>query len=93
MRLSDQNLAQSGAMGENGKFPMITLIHGGPFSSSPADMFLHQRNFLLLQGYCVLIVNYRGTIGFGKDFLESLLGHIGSRDVEDCGNLTLKAMS
>jgi acylaminoacyl-peptidase len=92
LRLSDEALEATGAKGENGKYPMITLIHGGPFSSSPADMFLLQRNFLLLQGYCVLVVNYRGTIGFGKDFLESLLGHIGSRDVEDCGDLTKKAI-
>ena len=71
---------------------MITLIHGGPFSASPQDMFLTQRNFFLLQGYCLLVVNYRGTIGFGKSFMDSLLGHIGSRDVEDCGDLTKKAI-
>ena len=31
-------------------------------------------------------------MGFGKEFMDSLLGHIGSRDVEDCGNLTKKAI-
>lgn len=46
----------------------------------------------MLQGYCLLIVNYRGSTGYGKDFLDSLPGHIGSRDVEDCGDLTLKAV-
>ena len=90
--MSDEQLQKSNVGGVNGKYPLLTLIHGGPFSSSPQDMFLIQRNFLLLQGYCLLIVNYRGTIGFGKDFLDSLLGHIGSRDVEDCGNLTKKAI-
>lgn len=39
-RLSDEKLAESPARGENGKHPMITIIHGGPFSSSPQDMFL-----------------------------------------------------
>jgi len=71
---------------------MCVLLHGGPFGSSPRDMFLIQRNFLLLQGYSLLIVNYRGSTGYGKDFLDSLLGHIGSRDVEDCGNLTKMAI-
>lgn len=71
---------------------MITLIHGGPFASSPADMFLLQRLFLILQGYHVLVVNYRGTIGFGRDFMEELLGQIGQKDVHDCGNLTKAAM-
>ena len=33
-----------------------------------------------------------GEIGYGKKFLDSLLGHIGERDVEDCGNLTKKAI-
>lgn len=91
-RLSEEKLALSPARGANGKHPLITIIHGGPFSASPQDMFLIQRNFLILQGYCLLIVNYRGTIGFGKDFLDSLLGHIGERDVEDCGDLTKKAV-
>ena len=31
-------------------------------------------------------------MGYGKDFLESLLGHIGSRDVYDCGELTKMAL-
>ena len=92
VRLSDDKLKESPARGENGKHPMITIIHGGPFSASPQDMFLIQRNFLVLQGYCLFVVNYRGTIGFGKTFMDSLLGNIGSVDVEDCGNLTKAAI-
>ena len=92
VRLSDEKLAQTPARAQNGKYPMMVLIHGGPFSSAPQDAFSTQRSFLLLQGYCLLIVNYRGTIGFGKDFMDSLLGHIGKRDVEDCGNLTKMAI-
>ena len=34
-RMSDEHLANSPAKGENGKFPMCTIIHGGPFSASP----------------------------------------------------------
>jgi len=41
----------------------------------------------------VLIVNYSGTIGFGKTFMDSLLGEIGSLDVHDCGQLTKKAIA
>jgi acylaminoacyl-peptidase len=40
-----------------------------------------------------LIVNYRGSIGYGKDFLDALLGHIGERDVEDVGELVKLALS
>ena len=35
MRLSDENLEKSINRGDDGKHPMIVLIHGGPFSSSP----------------------------------------------------------
>jgi acylaminoacyl-peptidase len=59
------------------KRPMLTLIHGGPFSASPYDMFLSLRNSLLLLGYHLLIVNYRGSVGYGENYLNELLGHIG----------------
>ena len=29
-------------------------------------------------------VNYRGTLGFGQDNINSLLGHVGDFDVKDC---------
>ena len=38
--LSDEYLKKSIAQDKNNKYPLITIIHGGPFSSSPQDMFL-----------------------------------------------------
>jgi acylaminoacyl-peptidase len=40
--------------------------------------------FLASCGYCVLQVNYRGSTGFGRATLESLIGEAGTLDVEDC---------
>ena len=71
---------------------MVVIIHGGPFSASPYQMFLLMRQYLLLQGYCLLIVNFRGSIGYGRDSMNSLLGTIGVNDVADCGNLTQLAL-
>ena len=71
---------------------MLLLIHGGPFSQSPYQMFLAGRQLLLMQGFCLLIVNYRGSIGFGEASQNTLLGNIGDNDVADCGNLTKKAL-
>ena len=71
---------------------MLVIIHGGPFGCGPQDMFLQMRTFFLLQGYSLLILNYRGSTGYGEDFLNSLLGHIGDRDVHDCGQLTQLAI-
>lgn len=72
---------------------MVVMLHGGPFSSMPYHMFLITRNFLLLQGYCLLLVNFRGSIGYGKGLLDSLLGNIGINDVDDCGEITLKTLN
>ena len=47
---------------------------------------------LLMQGYCILAINYRGSTGYGEDSMNSLLGTIGVNDVEDCGELTLSAL-
>jgi len=34
----------------------------------------------------VLFINYRGSTGLGKDYVESLLGKIGDADVKDVYN-------
>lgn len=75
------------------KRPMVTIIHGGPFGCAPQDMFLQMRTYLLLQGYSLLILNYTGSTSYGEDFLNNLLGHIGDKDVHDCGQLIKKAIT
>lgn len=77
---------------DDAKKPMIVIVHGGPFGASPYQMFLTARQYLLAQGYCLLIINFRGSIGYGGNMMSSLLGQIGVYDVEDCGNLTIKAL-
>ncbi len=71
---------------------MIVLIHGGPFSDAQWNAHLKTRNILLMQGFCLLIPNYRGSSGYGEDSMNSLLGNIGENDVEDCGELTLMTL-
>jgi hypothetical protein len=34
--------------------------------------------------YLFIIVNYRGSTGYGQDSIQSLLGKIGDQDVQDC---------
>jgi acylaminoacyl-peptidase len=72
---------------------MVVIIHGGPFAASPYHMFLQMRQYLLAQGFCLLIVNYRGSLGYGADLMNTLLGNIGINDVDDCGRLTQLALS
>jgi len=30
------------------------------------------------------LVNFRGSLGFGKAFVDTLAGHVGDKDISDC---------
>ncbi|CAB4044076.1 acylamino-acid-releasing enzyme-like, partial [Paramuricea clavata] len=58
------------------------FITGGPHSVIVADFMLNPVMFCQL-GYAVLLVNYRGSLGFGQSAVLSLPGNIGTQDVRD----------
>ncbi|KAG6732745.1 acylamino-acid-releasing enzyme isoform X1 [Carya illinoinensis] len=62
--------------------PLIVVLHGGPHSVSISS-FSKSLAFLSSIGYNLLIVNYRGSLGFGEEALQSLPGKVGSQDVSD----------
>ena len=62
---------------------LILYPHGGPHSQSFIG-YTSEMSLLTLMGFSVLHVNYRGSLGFGQDLLESLPGNIGKNDVDDC---------
>ncbi|SHN48276.1 S9 family peptidase [Erythrobacter sanguineus] len=50
--------------------PMVLLVHGGPWARDGYGFnSIHQ--MLANRGYGVLSVNFRGSTGFGKDFLNA----------------------
>jgi len=62
--------------------PLVVFIHGGPHSSFIADFQPYMAG-LCMCGYAVMMVNYRGSIGFGQDSINSLPGNIGRQDIAD----------
>ncbi|XP_064401064.1 acylamino-acid-releasing enzyme-like isoform X2 [Halichondria panicea] len=62
--------------------PLAVFPHGGPHGVYTADFLLWHTGLALL-GYTVLLVNYRGSCGFGQKNIDSLLGHVGTYDVRD----------
>ena len=50
--------------------PMVLLVHGGPWGRDGWGFDPHHQ-MLANRGYAVLSVNYRGSTGFGKKFLNA----------------------
>jgi dipeptidyl aminopeptidase/acylaminoacyl peptidase len=62
--------------------PLIVLVHGGPTSQAQAG-WSPQTQFLATRGYAVLQVNYRGSTGYGRDYMLKLRESWGIYDVQD----------
>jgi dipeptidyl aminopeptidase/acylaminoacyl peptidase len=52
------------------KRPMVLLVHGGPWSRDVWGLYADHQ-WLADRGYAVLSVNYRGSTGFGKAFVNA----------------------
>ncbi|NWQ93971.1 ACPH enzyme, partial [Burhinus bistriatus] len=64
------------------KHPLVVMPHGGPHSIFTAGWMLYPAA-LCRVGFAVLLVNYRGSLGFGQDSVTSLPGNVGTQDVHD----------
>lgn len=66
----------------SGPAPLVVLVHGGPTSHQRAG-YNGQAQFLATRGYGVLAVNYRGSTGHGRAYMDKLRGNWGLHDVAD----------
>jgi acylaminoacyl-peptidase len=70
------------------KVPLIVIPHGGPHTCM-STAYIPSHSYLVKHGgYAVLLVNYRGSTGFGQAALESLTGNAGTQDVLDVVSAT-----
>uniref|UniRef100_A0A8C1V1M4 Acylamino-acid-releasing enzyme n=1 Tax=Cyprinus carpio TaxID=7962 RepID=A0A8C1V1M4_CYPCA len=68
------------------KLPLVVMPHGGPHSVLVSEWILSTA-VLCKMGFSVLLVNYRGSLGFGQDNILSLPGNIGTQDVKDVSSM------
>lgn len=66
----------------NFKYPTLLRIHGGPVSQYDLG-FNQEAQLLAAQGYLVIMVNPRGSSGYGQDFSRAIWADWGNKDFED----------
>jgi dipeptidyl aminopeptidase/acylaminoacyl peptidase len=60
---------------EDKKYPLVLMIHGGPFSSSTdSDHVRWSPHLLAAPGYVVLLTDYTGSVGYGEAFSQAIEG-------------------
>ena len=72
--------------GKKKNLPTIIFPHGGPIAADGAEGFDYWTSFFANRGYAVLQMNFRGSTGYGYDFMKAGLGQWGGQmqdDIED----------
>lgn len=63
--------------------PMIVLVHGGPWARDRWGQGGPTPQFLANRGYAVLQINYRGSAGYGRSFMEKAAGEFAGKMHDD----------
>lgn len=64
------------------RYPAILRIHGGPVDQFSASWFFEAQLYAA-HGYVVVLVNPRGSSGYGQDFSKAIFADWGRLDVAD----------
>ncbi len=64
------------------KYPAIVYIHGGP-TGQFINSFNRNIQYLVNQGYLVIAPNFRGSTGYGKEFMKANYRDEGGGDLAD----------
>jgi dipeptidyl aminopeptidase/acylaminoacyl peptidase len=65
--------------------PLLVMSHGGPTASAGTTL-RYGIQFWTSHGIAVVVVNYGGSTGYGRNYRKRLEGNWGIVDVEDCVN-------
>ncbi len=68
-----------------GNLPLLVSLHGGPTDADRYSflLWMYGHAAYAAKGYAMLAPNYRGSTGYGDDFLTDLIGHENNWDVID----------
>ncbi|MEU8606924.1 S9 family peptidase [Actinoplanes sp. NPDC048791] len=72
--------------GRSGPFPLVTLVHGGPYDRHADRLQLGwdpSGQWLAAAGYAVFLPNPRGSMGHGHDFAVRVAGAVGLEEWTD----------
>ncbi len=65
-----------------GPFPVLMFVHGGP-TWHDIDRWQPEVQAYVDLGFVVGLVNYRGSLGYGREWRDTLIGNIGGPELED----------
>ncbi|AAV82012.1 alpha/beta hydrolase family protein [Idiomarina loihiensis] len=68
--------------------PLIVKVHGGPHGVRDYWGFNTENQYFAANGFAVLQINFRGSGGYGKEFLESGYGEWGRKMQDDVTDAT-----
>ena len=68
-------------------YPFLVMPHGGPESNDSLRLDIFSRTIAGM-GYVVLQPEYRGSTGYGTDFLSAIYQHFGDRAYRDVDSAT-----
>jgi len=65
--------------------PLVVEIHGGPTAATHYSLrfWIYGRTLMAARGFALLSPNYRGSTGYGDEFMVDLVGHENDIEVED----------
>ena len=72
---------------EGRRYPFLVFPHGGPEANDALEMDAFSRIIAGL-GYVVLQPEYRGSTGYGDEFLNAIFQHFGDRAYRDVDSAT-----
>jgi len=79
--------SESASASHQGRLPLILLLHGGPTWLWSAAFAPGESNLMALPlaaaGAAVLLPNPRGSSGRGQAHARAIIGHMGTRDLDD----------